>query len=75
MVYYIVISVFKFTLPPKLASSVYPNANQGTTEDEDGDLLVFRKDSTPDFHLSISRQFAIKLKLSNCYKLMCPICL
>nr|CAH0112652.1 unnamed protein product [Daphnia galeata] len=42
-----------FTLPPKLASSVYPDANQGTTEDEDGDLLVFRKDSTPDFHLSI----------------------
>ncbi len=53
---FIVISSFNFSLPPKLALSANHNANQETTADDDGDLVVCRKDFTPDFTLSISKQ-------------------
>lgn len=52
----LVISNFKFTLPANLKAHIgLADDTQEKTIDEDGDLIVQRKDQTSDYSLAISK--------------------
>ncbi|KAK4020298.1 methyltransferase-like protein 22 isoform X1 [Daphnia magna] len=60
---HIVISTFKFSLPKNHSLSLHQNVNEEVAADGDGDLIVQRKNYTPDYSLSIKHHVNTSLDL------------